>query len=30
MEVRNPGVPSIIISLAFSYGGLVQLLAGMW
>lgn len=24
------GVSSIIISLAFGYGGLVQLLAGMW
>ncbi|OAP58764.1 hypothetical protein AYL99_06061 [Fonsecaea erecta] len=30
LQVRNLGVPSIIISLAFSYGGLVQLLAGMW
>ncbi|KIX95869.1 uncharacterized protein Z520_08577 [Fonsecaea multimorphosa CBS 102226] len=30
LEVRNLGVPRIIISLAFSYGGLVQLLAGMW
>ena len=23
-------VPNIVISLAFGYGGLVQLLAGMW
>ena len=30
LEVRNLGIPSIIISLAFGYGGLVQLLAGMW
>ena len=27
---RNVLEPSIIISLAFGYGGLVQLLAGMW
>lgn len=30
LDVRGLAVPSIIISLAFSYGGLVQLLAGMW
>jgi succinate-acetate transporter protein len=30
LEVRNLSVPNIMISLAFSYGGLVQLLPGMW
>ncbi|ETI28979.1 hypothetical protein G647_01431 [Cladophialophora carrionii CBS 160.54] len=30
LGARNVEVPSIIISLAFGYGGLVQLLAGMW
>lgn len=30
MEVRDITQPSIIIAPAFSYGGLVQLLAGMW
>jgi len=28
--VRGVSEPSIVISLAFGYGGLVQLLAGMW
>jgi len=28
--VRGVGEPNIIVSLAFGYGGLVQLLAGMW
>lgn len=27
---RNENNPNIIIALAFGYGGLVQLLAGMW
>ncbi|KAJ3540307.1 hypothetical protein NM208_g5121 [Fusarium decemcellulare] len=30
MHVRGETVPNIAIPLAFSYGGLVQLLAGMW
>lgn len=30
MGTRNISEPSIVISLAFGYGGLVQLLAGMW
>ncbi|KAK1143265.1 Meiotically up-regulated protein 86 protein [Aspergillus melleus] len=30
MNVRDITEPNIIIGLAFSYGGLVQLLAGMW
>jgi len=30
LGVRGVEVPNIIISLAFGYGGLVQLLAGMW
>ncbi|KAH0835968.1 hypothetical protein AYO21_06826 [Fonsecaea monophora] len=30
LGTRNVKVPAIIISLAFGYGGLVQLLAGMW
>ncbi|KAL2438748.1 Acetate permease A [Exophiala dermatitidis] len=30
LGTRGVGVPNIIISLAFGYGGLVQLLAGMW
>jgi len=30
IQERNVLEPSIIISLAFGYGGLVQLLAGMW
>jgi hypothetical protein len=29
-HTRSVTTPSIIISLAFGYGGLVQLLAGMW
>lgn len=30
MHARNTADPHIVISLAFGYGGLVQLLAGMW
>jgi hypothetical protein len=30
LGTRNVHVPAIVISLAFGYGGLVQLLAGMW
>jgi hypothetical protein len=30
INVRGVSAPSIVISLAFGYGGLVQLLAGMW
>lgn len=30
MEARDITVPNIVIGLAFGYGGLVQLLAGMW
>lgn len=30
MHARNTTDPHIMISLAFAYGGLVQLLAGMW
>jgi uncharacterized protein len=30
LGTRGLSNPSIIISLAFGYGGLVQLLAGMW
>ncbi|KIW72402.1 hypothetical protein PV04_00599 [Phialophora macrospora] len=30
LGTRGVHVPSIVISLAFGYGGLVQLLAGMW
>ncbi|CEJ85371.1 Putative GPR/FUN34 family protein [[Torrubiella] hemipterigena] len=30
MHARNQSAPNIMISLAFGYGGLVQLLAGMW
>jgi len=30
IQVRGVAIPSVIISLAFGYGGLVQLLAGMW
>ncbi|KAF9888643.1 hypothetical protein FE257_008401 [Aspergillus nanangensis] len=30
MEVRGISEPSILIGLAFAYGGLVQLLSGMW
>jgi hypothetical protein len=30
MGTRDIAVPSIVIGLAFGYGGLVQLLAGMW
>ncbi|KAI9371770.1 GPR1/FUN34/yaaH family-domain-containing protein [Aspergillus egyptiacus] len=30
MQVRGVDQPTILISLAFAYGGLVQLLAGMW
>jgi uncharacterized protein len=27
---RNVSAPNIVVALAFGYGGLVQLLAGMW
>lgn len=30
MNTRDVAVPNIVVSLAFGYGGLVQLLAGMW
>lgn len=30
MGTRDVAVPNIVVSLAFGYGGLVQLLAGMW
>jgi succinate-acetate transporter protein len=30
MEARNVKVPEVVVPLAFGYGGLVQLLAGMW
>ncbi|KAG9258223.1 GPR1/FUN34/yaaH family-domain-containing protein [Emericellopsis atlantica] len=30
MEARSVTVPSVVVPLAFGYGGLVQLLAGMW
>ncbi|KAM3455264.1 hypothetical protein MY3296_002452 [Beauveria thailandica] len=30
MHTRNTSAPNIVLSLAFGYGGLVQLLAGMW
>ena len=30
MEVRGVTEPNILIGLAFAYGGLVQLLSGMW
>ncbi|KAM0669827.1 hypothetical protein MY8738_000116 [Beauveria namnaoensis] len=30
MHTRNTSAPNIVVSLAFGYGGLVQLLAGMW
>jgi len=30
MGTRNIAAPSIVIGLAFGYGGLIQLLAGMW
>jgi uncharacterized protein len=30
IQNRNENNPNIIIALAFGYGGLVQLLAGMW
>lgn len=30
MHTRNVNTPNIVVSLAFGYGGLVQLLAGMW
>lgn len=30
MNTRDITVPNIVIGLAFGYGGLVQLLAGMW
>jgi len=30
INVRNVSEPNIVVALAFGYGGLVQLLAGMW
>ena len=30
METRNVTVPNLVVGAAFGYGGLVQLLAGMW
>lgn len=30
MNTRDVAAPNIVVSLAFGYGGLVQLLAGMW
>ena len=30
MEARGVKAPNIVVPLAFGYGGLVQLLAGMW
>jgi hypothetical protein len=30
MSTRGLTVPNIVVGLAFGYGGLVQLLAGMW
>lgn len=29
-NARNVSVPNIVVGLAYSYGGLIQLLAGMW
>jgi succinate-acetate transporter protein len=30
IQVRDVTEPNIVVALAFGYGGLVQLLAGMW
>ena len=30
MGTRNIGEPNLVVGIAFGYGGLVQLLAGMW
>ena len=30
MRTRNVAEPNLVVGLAFGYGGLVQLLAGMW
>lgn len=30
VQTRNVAEPNIVVALAFGYGGLVQLLAGMW
>lgn len=30
LQTRNVAEPNIVVALAFGYGGLVQLLAGMW
>lgn len=30
MHARSVAAPNIVVPLAFAYGGLVQLLAGMW
>lgn len=29
-NARNVSVPNIVVGLAYAYGGLIQLLAGMW
>ena len=30
METRGVSAPNLVVGIAFGYGGLVQLLAGMW
>jgi hypothetical protein len=30
VKTKGIGAPNIVVALAFGYGGLVQLLAGMW
>jgi len=30
MNTRNVAEPNLVVAAAFGYGGLVQLLAGMW
>lgn len=30
LQTRGVSTPNIVVALAFGYGGLVQLLAGMW
>lgn len=30
LEIRGVSVPNVVVGLALAYGGLVQLLAGMW
>lgn len=29
-NARGVGVPNVVVGLAYAYGGLIQLLAGMW